>query len=94
MMNLIIGKRYSSSSGHAVRVIEKIHGDDVYWPDDVGSGRCSRERFEEWVAPFPANSPEVFQKSKRGKPVTEGAIRAIKNELAAVQTLHEKTVVS
>lgn len=82
-MNFIVGERYVSASGYLIRAIEKIHGDDIYWTDASGSGRCSRKRFEEWAAPFPPDY--LAQKPKRAKTVTQAIIKAVKGEASKFQ---------
>jgi hypothetical protein len=88
-MNLIVGQKYASARGSAVRVIEKIHGDDIYWRDDIGPGRCSRRRFEEWTSPSPVENPEAFQKLKRATHITQVVIDVVKEELARMQKFHK-----
>ena len=54
---LFCGGRYSDTSGHLVRTIDRIHGDEVFWRDQCGVGVCSRERFWGWAAALAADSP-------------------------------------
>lgn len=43
--DLVVGGRYLHNNGLFIRQIYKIDGDDVYWLDDVGPGRCKRSVF-------------------------------------------------
>lgn len=84
-MNFFVGGKYVAKSGLAARTIERIHGDDIYWRDDIGPGRCSKKRFEQWGdSVSPENSPSR-QVAKRAKSVTQSVIKAIKNELPRLQ---------
>jgi hypothetical protein len=89
-MNFFVGGRYISASGNTVRTIERIHGDNIYWRDDVGPGQCGSERFKRWVGALSPDSPVPLSAPKRAKRVTEDVIVAVKKELSAVQLFRSK----
>ena len=86
-MELFPGGRYGpKNGGYGLRVIEGLHGDDVYWADSVGGGRCSRSTFKKnWT--FSPDSPVPAETPKRTKRISQEAIEAIMKELAVIRQL-------
>jgi hypothetical protein len=96
-MNFFVGGRYACGNGNTVRVIEQIHGDDIHWCDDVGPGRCSKERFSRWLgagglAPdSPAAPPSGPRRAKR---VSGKFWDYLSMEAASIQGLGSLTIES
>lgn len=91
-MDSFVGGRYISKTGLGIRVIERIVGDDIYWRDNVGAGRCSRESFYRWLGKMHPDSPEPPKVMKRLKPVSQPIIEAVRKELAALQNFRAAIV--
>jgi hypothetical protein len=47
---LVEGAFYQHHKGHFVRRITEIIGQDVYWTDQIGPGRCSQTCFRQAVS--------------------------------------------
>src|SRR5580658_8707676 len=67
-MKLFVGGKYVSQSGNLVRLIERLEGDDVYWRDDIGAGRCAKGTFRKWASRIHPDSlqtgPELEHETK------------------------------
>lgn len=86
-MDFFVGGRYLSATGNTVRVIERVYGDDIYWRDSVGPGRCSTETFKRWVGSLCPDSPIPLQNPKRVKRVPIATIEIVRKELVAIQNV-------
>lgn len=89
-MSYFVGARYIAKGGHFVRTIERINGDDIFWCDQVGSGRCSRESFNRWAGELSPDSPPPPQVQKPAKRITQDIMAAVHKELCAVRDFRKE----
>ena len=88
-MSFYVGARYLSRDGHAVRTIDRINGDDIYWHDKFGSGQCSQRRFNQWASELSPDSPPAPQVQKAPKRITNDIGVAVQKEFDAVQNFRK-----
>src|SRR6266508_609010 len=90
-MVLFVGGKYLKTSGNGTRIIERIHGDDVYWRDDVGPGRCSLETFSRMVSGLAEDSPPQPVERPRRKQIKQEVIAAIQAEAELMHSFIART---
>ena len=88
-MKFFIGGRYLSHNGFSVRVIEDLRGDDVYWSDKFGPGRCSRVTFKKWAASMSPDSPPAPLIVAPATRITHEAISNVQKEFEAMLKLRD-----
>lgn len=70
-----------------VRTIDEIDGDDIYWSDKIGTGRCGKNVFRKKTATLAADSPPPPLKRKPIKRFTHDVLDSVKEEMYAVRVL-------
>jgi hypothetical protein len=89
-MELFVGGKYVGARNCFVRVIERIHGADIYWRDDFGPNKCQAERFLRWAHSMaPDSPPPPAIGPKRRRYFTSAKIKELKSELVILRPLRD-----
>jgi hypothetical protein len=85
--DLYVGGRYQR--GIFIRTITKIVGDDVYWSDDSGAGRCTKQVFIKKCEGFVSGDQSIRPPIRRAEPLTsQGNLAQIATMLSVLLRQH------